>query len=138
VYVGLVPDTNLDVGLAAEPRVRVDVFALREDAANGIEGFLAGFLSREMEEVDNGAVELAEKKVIAADVLRHLGARGGNDRLKTCVCLLHGVDSIGADEVQAKSGIDHGAADEGLDVPGLFFHDSICAVLSPFQGSVGV
>lgn len=91
-----------------------------------------------MEEVDDGAVEFTETKIVATNILRHLRAGGGDDRLKTCVSLLHGVNAVGADEVQTESRVDHGADNKRLKFPAFVFQVSICAVPSPFQGPVGV
>lgn len=91
-----------------------------------------------MKEVDDGAVEFTETKIVAPNILRHLRTRGGDDRLKICVSFLYGMNAIGADEVQTESGVDHGADNERLDFPAFVFQDSICAIPSPFESSVGV
>lgn len=72
-----VTDTYLDVSLAAKPGIGVNVLSFGEDAPNGIEGLFSGLFPRKMEEVDNRAIEFAKAEVSAADILRHLGARGG-------------------------------------------------------------
>lgn len=138
VDIVLVPHAYLDVSLAAKSRVGVDVFSFCENSANGIEGFVSGTFACEMEEVDDGAVEFTETKIVAANIFRHLRAGGGDDRLKTCVGLFHGMNAIGADEVQTESGVDHCADHEWLDFPTFVFQDSICALPSPFKGSVRV
>jgi len=91
-----------------------------------------------MEKIDDGAVELAKKKVVSTDILRHLGARGSNHRLKICVRLFYRVDPIGADEIEAESGIDDGSHDERFGFPAFVFQDSIRALLGPLPGSVGI
>lgn len=111
---------------------------LRKDSADGIEGLIPGFFAREMEEVDYGAVEFTETKIVATNILRRLRPGRGDNGLKTCVSLLHGMNAIGADEVQTESGVDHGADNEWLDFPTIVFQDSICALPSPFKGPVGV
>ena len=126
VNIGRVPHAYLDVSFATKSRVGVNVFPLREDSANGIEGLVPGFFAREMEEVDDGTVEFTETKIVAANILRQLRAGGGDDRLKTCVSFLHGMNAIGADEVQTESRVDHGADHERLDFPAFVFQDSIC------------
>jgi hypothetical protein len=136
--IGLVPDAYLDVSLAAKSRVSVDVFSLCEDSADGIEVLVPGFFTREMEEVDDGAVEFAETKIVATNILRHLRSGGGDDGLKTLVSLLHGMNAIGADEVQTESRVDHGTDNEWLDIAAFVFQDSICTIARPFQGPVGV
>ncbi len=138
VNVGLVPNTYLYMGLAAKPRVGVYVFPLREDAANGIERLFGSSFPCKVEEIDDGAVELAKAKIIAADILRHLGAGSGNDRLKTCVCRFHGMDTIGTDEVQAEPGVDHGADNEWLDFPAFLFQNSVGVLLGPFESSIRI
>jgi hypothetical protein len=91
-----------------------------------------------MEKINDGAVELAKKKVVSADILRYLGAGGRNHRLKTCVRLLDCVNPVRADEIQAKSGIDDGSHHERVNFPALIFQDFIRALLGPLPGSVGI
>lgn len=73
VNVRLISDTNLDVRLVTKSRVDVNMFAFRKNAANCIKRVLAILFSGEMDEVDYGAVEFAKIKIIAAEILWHLG-----------------------------------------------------------------
>lgn len=109
-----------------------------EDAANRIEGLFTGTFSRQMQEIDHGAVEFAKTKIGTADVLRHLGAGSGNDRLETCIRFFNSVDAIGTDEVQAEPGVNHCADNEWLDPSAFPLQNSVGSLVSPLQSSIGI
>jgi hypothetical protein len=138
VNVGSISDAYLDVRLAAKPGIGVYVFPLGKNATDGIERLVAGLFPCKMEEIDDCAVELAKTKIVAAGILRHLRAGGGDDPLKTCICRFHGMDAIGTDEVQAESGIDHSTDNERFDLSAALFQDSVCALFRPLQSPIRV
>lgn len=99
VDVRLVPNANLDMCLATKPGVSVNVLTFGKDPANSVEWLFFGPVSREMKKVDDRAIQLAKTEVGATDILRHLGAGDGNDRLETSISLFNGMNAIGTDEV---------------------------------------
>lgn len=89
-----VADADLNVGLLAEAGVRVDAGTLHEDAADGIEGWLAGLFAGLVEELDDGAVQIAREQVIATAIFRHLRAGCGDDRLIVAKGFFDGLDAV--------------------------------------------
>jgi len=71
----LVPDADLDVGLAPETGGGVEPLAFGEDSADGIERSLAGFLPELMQIVNYHAVQLAIYKVFSSGILRNFPVR---------------------------------------------------------------
>lgn len=138
VNVVLVPDADLNVCFAPETRVGVDALAFCEDATNCIERLLAVILSRLMQEPDDSAIELAESKVKTSNILGHPGACDVTDGLEVRVCLFYSVNSVGRDEVEAKSRIDHRANNKGFDLPVLICQDSTRSLPRPFESAVGI
>lgn len=138
VNVRLVPDADLDVGLAAKSGVGVNVLPLGKDASNGVEGLLSRPLPRKMKKVDNRTVEFAKAEIGAANILRYLSTGGGDDRLEASIRCFDGMDTVGTDKVQAESGVDYCADHEWLYLPAFLLEDSLCPFVSPFESPIRV
>jgi hypothetical protein len=138
VYAFLISDTDLDMSFVVESRVRVDAFAFRKHAANGIKWLLLSLLSREVKEVDDGAVEIPLEQVIAPDILRHHCARSGDYRSEGRMRLLDRKDSVRADEIETEPWIDYGPDNEGLDHATLIFQEPCSPLLRPVKRSIRI
>ncbi len=109
-----VANANLDVCFSPKACRGIDRRAFNEGSSNGIEGRQPFPLAFCVQEIDNGAIEIALEQVVAACIsgCLHLGKGEGGDQV--CVRLLHDFYSVGTDQVKAEAKVDHRAYYERL------------------------